>query len=109
MSGVAIVDSAANMARDLVQREARGPGDLENAMRRIEARYGVPYATLWSLRYRKPKDIMASALLTLCTLTRPNVSDSKNASSTTSPSQKRKAGLLRLLLARLIAWLARVI
>lgn len=49
---------AAEMARNLVQRESRGPGDLENAMRRIEAKYGVPYGILWSLRYRQPKDIL---------------------------------------------------
>jgi hypothetical protein len=65
MSSLAIVDSAAFMARAMVQREARGPGDTDNAMRRIETRYGVPYGVLWSLRYRKPKDILASAFLTL--------------------------------------------
>jgi hypothetical protein len=44
----------------LVSREARGPGDLDNAMRRIERRHGVPYATLWALRYRKGQDIFVS-------------------------------------------------
>jgi hypothetical protein len=52
------VAAASEMARNLVQRESRGPGDLENAMRRIEAKYGVPYGVLWSLRYRQPKDIL---------------------------------------------------
>jgi hypothetical protein len=65
MLAAAIVDDAASMARTLVRREARGPGDTDNAMRRLEARYGVPYGVLWSLRYRKPKDILASAFLTL--------------------------------------------
>ena len=52
------VNFAKEMASRLVTREARGPGDLENAMRRIEARYGVPYGLLWGLRYRPPKDIL---------------------------------------------------
>lgn len=54
------VDQAASWARELTQREARGPGDLNNAWQRLEARYGVPASTFWSLRYRKPKDILAS-------------------------------------------------
>lgn len=52
------VAAAREMASSLVQRESRGPGDLDNAMRRIEQRYGVPYSVLWSLRYRTPKDIL---------------------------------------------------
>lgn len=59
------VAAARDMASALVQREARGPGDLDNAMRRIEQRYGVPYGLLWSLRYRPPKDIVAGAWQTL--------------------------------------------
>jgi hypothetical protein len=55
------VATAQKMASAIVQREARGPGDLENAMRRIEQRYGVPYSFLWSLRYRPPKNLMVSA------------------------------------------------
>lgn len=52
------VAAAKEMASNLVLRESRGPGDLDNAMRRIEAKYGVPYSVLWSLRYRQPKDIL---------------------------------------------------
>ncbi|WP_298966208.1 hypothetical protein [uncultured Roseibium sp.] len=52
------VAAAREMATGLVQRESRGPGDLDNAMRRVEAKYGVPYSVLWSLRYRQPKDIL---------------------------------------------------
>lgn len=55
------VATASEMARTLVQREAKGPGDLDNAMRRIEARYGIPYSFLWSLRYRPPKELVVSA------------------------------------------------
>lgn len=35
--------------------KARGPGDTENAMRRIEREYGVDYGFLWSLRYRRDR------------------------------------------------------
>lgn len=55
------IATAREMASAIVQREARGPGDLGNAMRRIEQRYGIPYGLLWGLRYRPPKDIMLSA------------------------------------------------
>lgn len=62
----ALVEEARLKARWLTQREARGPGDIENAMRRIEARYGVPYALLWALRYRPPKDMLVSPYVRLC-------------------------------------------
>jgi hypothetical protein len=44
----------------LVQRESRGPGDLPNAMKRLEARYGIPSGVLRSLRYKNPEDILLS-------------------------------------------------
>jgi hypothetical protein len=59
MSPSAFVDHAAEMNRDLVNRECRGPGDLENAMRRVEQKWGVPVSIQWALRYRKPKSIAA--------------------------------------------------
>lgn len=65
VSPSAFVDDAATKARWLVQREVRGPGDLDNAMRRVEARYGVSFSTLWSLRYRRPKDIFTSAYIAI--------------------------------------------
>jgi len=52
------IDLAKGWASDLIRREARGPGDLDNAMRRLEVCYGVPYSTWWSLRYRPPKDML---------------------------------------------------
>jgi hypothetical protein len=61
MSAAAFVDHAALVASKMIAREARGPGDIENAMRRIEARYAIPYSVLWALRYRRPKQIAASA------------------------------------------------
>jgi hypothetical protein len=60
MSDAAFIDEAAGWSRALTQREARGPGDLDNAMRRIEARYGIPFAAMWGLRYRRPKALGVS-------------------------------------------------
>lgn len=54
------VDEAAHKADWLVQRESRGPGDLENAMRRVASKYDIPFSALWSLRYRKPNDLVTS-------------------------------------------------
>ena len=65
MSAVGLVDEASAWAEKLVLRESRGPGDLNNAMRRISKRHGVPYAALWRLRYRRPKDVMASIYFAL--------------------------------------------
>lgn len=62
----AFVEEAAEKARWIIRFEARGPGDLENAMRRIEQRYGVPYGALWSLRYRPPPDILTSVYMRIC-------------------------------------------
>ena len=59
MSACAYVDHAAGMARTMVERETRGAGDTENAMRRIEMKFGVSYSDMWALRYRKPKAIWA--------------------------------------------------
>lgn len=54
------VASAKSWADDLVRRESRGPGDMENAMRRLESRYGIPWRTFWALRYRPPTDLFVS-------------------------------------------------
>lgn len=48
-------------AKELTAMEIQGPADLEPAWRRLEARYGIAFGTLHSLRYRKDlKDIWAS-------------------------------------------------
>jgi hypothetical protein len=65
MNDAALVDEAAAWARELTLREARGPGDRENAWRRLEARYGITFGAFWSLRYRRPKAILASLYLRL--------------------------------------------
>jgi hypothetical protein len=53
MSDAAYLDQAAMWSKDLTRMKARGPGDTENAMRRIEREYGIDYGFLWSLRYRR--------------------------------------------------------
>lgn len=59
MSDAAYVDQAAEWAKRLTHKESRGPGDMENAWQRLEARYGVPWRTFWALRYRKPSSVTA--------------------------------------------------
>jgi hypothetical protein len=54
------VSNAREWAGELVRREARGPGDYENAMRRLESRYGIQWQTFWRLRHGRIKDISAS-------------------------------------------------
>ena len=38
---------------------------MENAMRRLESRYGIPWRTFWQLRYRAPKDVFVGVFLQL--------------------------------------------
>jgi hypothetical protein len=64
--GEAVVSEAAGWAETLLQRTYRGPGDtIEAATYRAEQKYGVPAQTFWALRYRRPKDILASVYRTL--------------------------------------------
>lgn len=65
MSDVAYVQRAATWAEDLLGWESRGPGDTDNAMRRLSRKTGVSYATFWKLRYRRPKDLMVSVFFKL--------------------------------------------
>src|SRR6266849_7164638 len=51
------VDEAQGIAKWLTRREASGPGDMENAWRRLEVRYGLPWRMFWALRYRPPRII----------------------------------------------------
>lgn len=39
--------------RDMVDREARAAGDVESAMRRIEATYGLDYWSQYVCRYKR--------------------------------------------------------
>lgn len=62
----AIVDDAAKWADGLLACTYRGHGDtIEAATYRAEQKYGVPAQTFWALRYRRPKDLMASVYLRL--------------------------------------------
>lgn len=65
MTDAAYAKDACTWANALVRREARGPGDQENAMRRLEARYGIPWRTFWSLKYRPPQDVFAAVYFRL--------------------------------------------
>lgn len=62
MTGKLIYQSGVSEARmwatTMVLREARGPGDSENAMRRLEHRYGIPWRVFHNLKYRAPADVM---------------------------------------------------
>lgn len=51
------------MHRAMVARESRGPGDTENAMRRLESKYGIDFWTQWGLRYRPPVEIRDRSLI----------------------------------------------
>lgn len=53
MTDAAYIDEAVDWSKKLTRMKARGPGDLENAMRQIEREYGVDYWTLYALRYRR--------------------------------------------------------
>lgn len=65
MSGATHLSDAARWADWLTKVESRGPGDMPNAWRRLERRYGIPYQTFRSLRYQHPKDIWAGLYLKL--------------------------------------------
>jgi hypothetical protein len=56
------VEAATDYVRTMVQRESRGPGDLDNAMSRLETKYGLPFWTLWHLRKGRAKTVEASML-----------------------------------------------
>lgn len=65
MSDAAYVVQAAEWARALTRNETRGPGDQNNAWRRLEARYGISANAFWALRYRQPKEIATSLFVRL--------------------------------------------
>ena len=63
--GQSVVGQAREWANMLVHSQCRGPGDFDNAMRRVETKWGIPYGLIWSLRYRPPKDVPGSLLVSL--------------------------------------------
>jgi hypothetical protein len=46
---------ASHFVREMIHREAKGPGDYERAMERLEAKYGIGFWTLDHLRKNKAK------------------------------------------------------
>jgi hypothetical protein len=52
--------TASNLVRQMIQSEARGPGDSEGAMARLEQRYGIGFWTLDRLRRGRAKTCEAS-------------------------------------------------
>ncbi|VIO73859.1 hypothetical protein [Bradyrhizobium ivorense] len=63
----AYLDEAVRWSKGLTQMRSRGPGDTDIAMRAIAREYGVSYAALWRLRYRRSslKDIGVSVYMKL--------------------------------------------
>lgn len=61
------VETAADYAGRMVDREIAMAGNVETAMRRIEAKTGVGYWVLWSLRYKPPKAIATDLFLKIRT------------------------------------------
>ncbi|MCJ2107884.1 hypothetical protein MKK70_21395 [Methylobacterium sp. E-041] len=56
------ISRAQSFTDELLRWEIRGPGDTANAMRRIATRSALPFAKLWALRYRPPKEIASHVL-----------------------------------------------
>lgn len=52
------VSEAKEWASAMVLREMRSPGDMENAMHRLERRYGIPWRVFHNLKYRPPADVL---------------------------------------------------
>jgi hypothetical protein len=53
-------DMATGYVRRMVENETRGWGDQDNALSRLEARYGLPYWSLQNLRMGRAKTVEAS-------------------------------------------------
>lgn len=47
------METAYLIHRELLQREYVGPGDMEAAMYRLQAKYGLDYWRQWQLKYRR--------------------------------------------------------
>lgn len=68
MAATVAVKEASEWARTLIQRETRGFGDHDNAIRRLCHRHdGLTPSLLSNLLYRPPKDLMVSKYIALQT------------------------------------------
>lgn len=103
------VTDARTWANELIRRESRGPGDMENAMRRLEGRYGIPWRIFWQLRYRAPTDVMVGVYLRLRAAYQAECDRQERLLAHEIEITKAKAWLLRLWAARLLYRLARMV
>lgn len=63
---VAYINDAKGMAKTLLSREFRGPGDtIEAAAHRIQNKLGVPATVILRLRHREVKDMLMSNFMML--------------------------------------------
>lgn len=62
--GMSSVDLAQDYARKLIGKEAGG-GDIEEATRRVEAKTGIGYWTLWGLWHKRRKSVDGDLLVRL--------------------------------------------
>lgn len=59
MSSLDWADEAGRYVRRMVEKETKGWGDQENALGRLEARYGLPFWSLNNLRTGRAKTVDA--------------------------------------------------
>lgn len=55
MSDAAYLDQASVWSKELTRMRARGPGDMDNAMRSVAREYGLDYWFIWQLRYKRDR------------------------------------------------------
>jgi hypothetical protein len=60
MSSVDMAGQASSFVRRMVENETRGWGDTDNALNRLEAKYGLPFWSLQNLRTGRAKTVEAS-------------------------------------------------
>ncbi len=65
MASAVYVQQARRWARVVVEAEAKGHGDLDNAIRRVGEAIGCGHSAIWNLVYRSPKRVFADVYLPL--------------------------------------------
>lgn len=60
MSSIDMASEASGFVRRMVENETRGWGDTDNALTRLEAKYGLSFWTLHNLRTGRAKTVEAS-------------------------------------------------
>src|SRR5690554_1453716 len=60
------VNQARGWADNLIRASHRGPGDtVDAAIHRAAVKHNLDHQTLWRLRYRTPKDLLASVYVAI--------------------------------------------